>query len=75
MGMDSKTLEYPGVAEVFASVRAAFGTKQDRIAWRMLSQCNAGKTMGRNDVLFPFYSGIANPRRLSAGNGKMPGGL
>jgi len=52
--MDSKTLEYPGVAEVFASLRAAFGTKQDRVAWHVLSQCNAGKTMGRNDVLFLF---------------------
>jgi hypothetical protein len=56
--MDSKTLEYPGVAVVFAWVETISGTKQDRIACHRPTQCNVGKTIGRNDVLFPFYSGI-----------------
>ena len=52
--MDSKTLEYPDVAEVFAWAQTVSGTKRDRIACHQPTQCNVGKTMGRNDVLFLF---------------------
>jgi hypothetical protein len=75
MGMDSKILEYPGVAEVFASLRTVFGTKRDLIACPTPSQCNAGKTMGRNNVLFLFLSGAVKQPLGWAGMGKMPGGL
>jgi hypothetical protein len=55
MGMDSKTLEYPGVAEIFRGLRLIFRTKQDRDACPPQCSRNARQGMRQNDVPSLFF--------------------
>ena len=71
MGMDSKTLEYPGVAEVFTSPWGVFGTKRDRIACP--ARANAMLTRQWGEMMFFFCShhredrAELGPKRRSGG--------
>ena len=67
MGMDSKTLEYPGVAEVFTSPWGVFGTKRDRIACP--ARANAMLTRQWGEMMF-FFCSHHREDRAELGRGK-----
>jgi hypothetical protein len=73
MGMDSKTLEYPGVAENFAWDRALSGTKRDRIAWLGSSNAMLPREWGK--MMFFFCSLPALQPKGGGEKERMPGGL